>query len=190
MLAITKISKFDTVTRFRLICLFIVCINAGVLSPVLVVLRGHHLLPWLIPMFGIAYTIALKTNRYIVPFGNRKLFKLGCVAHVLFTLATFTYFVSPTIMIYLDSILTFFEIVIFSAYSITLQEYLTDNYPATVKSFQITRNSVNADGTLIGLTLSSILLIFSVESAVTVFILINILFTVYFISKRHIFINL
>ena len=40
---------------------------------------------------------------------------------------------------------------IFSSYSIKLNNYITDNYPAKMSEFQVFRNSILADATLIGL---------------------------------------
>ena len=184
-----KIQLFDEVTQFRLINLFLVCISMSLLSPVIIVLKGTYMIPWVIALFSISYTVALKTNKFMVPLGNDILFKLGVSIHILFIIAASTYFWNPLVTIWLESIFVFFEVMIFSAYTITLQNYITKNFPSDVPKFQITRNNIQANGTLIGLFIVTILLLVSMELAVITFIIFNILFSAWLISKWNFFQN-
>jgi len=184
-----KIQKFDKVTQFRLINAFFVAISMSLMAPIAVVLKGTYMLTWIISGFSIAYTIAVKTNKYMVPLGNEKLYRTGIFIHLLYIGCSTIYFFSPLVMIWVNSIIVFFEIVVFSAYSITLQNYITKYYPKDVPSFQITRNNLIANGSIIGLILVTVVSLHSLTTAVVFFILFNSLFSFWMLYHWNFFRN-
>ena len=130
----------------------------SIISPVLISLYGEQLLVWVISAFLILNNLALKTNKVVVKhFSICSLYRIGVLVVLLFIICYVLYFVSPFIMIVFQSCLTVLEIIIFSAYSIKLDEYLATNYPNTFKDFSIARNSLKTDGFLVGLGISTVL---------------------------------
>jgi hypothetical protein len=147
-----KLKEFDAVTRFRLINAFIIAAGMNLLYPVLADLKGEYLVAWIISAFMIIETLAVKTNRYFVDnFSLSQVYKLSVFAHINFTLVAGLYFWNPLYMIYGDMIAAILDVSIFSAFSIMLINYLTNNYPESMNEFQIVRNSIWADGILLGL---------------------------------------
>ena len=181
---IFKISQFDAITKFRLINAFLVSIGMGLLSPVLVVLKGQLLPVWLISMFGIINTLSVKTNSYFSKKPLSWLYKTGVILHIMFVVTALLYFINPLVMILLDSTLVIAEIAIFSAYGIVLNNYITINYPDSMNDFQIVRNGIWADGTLIGLALSALITsIYGLPGMIISFVLFNALFSVWMLKN-------
>lgn len=181
---ILRVFDFDAITTFRLINAFLVSIGMGLLAPVLVILKGTLLPAWVISMFGIINTLSVKTNQYFSTFDASFLYKLGVVLHVLFVLTALIYFINPLLMIIIDSILVIAEIAIFSAYGIVLNNHIADSYPETMGDFQIVRNSIWADGTLIGLSLSALITtFFGLSGMVISFVLFNAMFSIWMIKN-------
>jgi len=173
-----KLKVFDTITRFRLINAFLVSIGVGLLSPVLVILKGTLLSAWVISMFGIINTLSVKTNLYFSKKSLNYLYKTGVILHIFFVLTALLYFWNPFIMILIDSSLVIAEIAIFSSYGIVLNNHITNNYPDSMNDFQIVRNSTWADGTLIGLALSAgITTLFGLGGMVIAFVIFNSVFS-------------
>jgi len=190
MYKILDIKEFDRITQFRLLNLFLVSISIALLSPVIIHLKGVYMFTYVIGLFSISYTLALKTNKYMVPFGNSKLFKMGNIVHLFFTFSTILYFYNPLIMIYLDSFSMLLQVIVFSAYTITLQNYITKEYPESVPEFQIKRNNIGANGTLIGLGIGSLLLMHSIEITIIFFLVFNILFSIFLFWNWNFFENI
>lgn len=174
-----KLKQFDTVTRFRLINAFIIAAGMNLLYPVLADLKGEYLVAWIISAFMILETLAVKTNRYFTEnFSLSKIYKLSIFAHINFTIVAALYFWNPLYMIYGDMIAAILDVSIFSAFSIMLNNYLTNNYPESMNEFQIVKNSIWADGILIGLfTVTTITYFFGNSVAIVVFLIFNILFS-------------
>lgn len=174
-----KLKEFDAVTRFRLINAFIIAAGMNLLYPVLADLKGEYLVAWIISAFMIIETLAVKTNRYFIEnFSLSKIYKLSVFAHINFTLVAALYFWNPLYMIYGDMIAAILDVSIFSAFSIMLNNYLTNNYPESMNEFQIIRNSIWADGILLGLfTVTTITYFFGNSVAIAVFLVFNIIFS-------------
>lgn len=174
-----QFNKFDTVTRFRLINAFLIAAGMNLLYPVLADLKGEYLVAWIISAFMIIETLAVKTNRYFIEnFTLSRMYKLSVFAHINFTLVAALYFWSPIYMIYADMIAAIIDVSIFSAFSIMLTNYLTDNYPESMNEFQIVRNSIWADGILLGLcTVTLITYFFGNSVAISVFLVFNVCFS-------------
>lgn len=183
--ALTKINQFDDVTKFRLINAFIIAAGMNLLFPVLADLKGEYLVAWVISAFMILETLAVKTNRYFVEnFKISTVYKLSVFAHINFTLVAAFYFWNPLYMIYADMIAAIIDISIFSAFSIMLNNYLTNHYPESMSEFQIVKNSVWADGILIGLFVVTIVTYFFGNSAaISLFLIFNILFSCWLIKN-------
>lgn len=174
-----KLKDFDAVTRYRLINAFIIAAGMNLLYPVLADLKGEYLVAWIISAFMILETLAVKTNRYFTEnFSLSKIYKLSIFAHINFTVVAALYFWNPLYMIYGDMIAAILDVSIFSAFSIMLNNYLTDNYPESMNEFQIVKNSIWADGILIGLfTVTTITYFFGNSVAIAVFLIFNVLFS-------------
>jgi len=177
--------EFDEITKFRLINSFIVAFGFSMLLPVLTVLQGQIMLAWIIALFKIGGMLAVKSNEIFVhTFSMDSLYKMTVILHILYTLSAGLYFFSPIIMIYADSVFALLETAIISAYSITLNNYIADNYPKSMSRFQIVRNGSWADGALIGLLISTITL-YSLPLGYTlgIFLVINSVFTIWLLMN-------
>lgn len=174
-----KLKDFDRVTRYRLINAFIIAAGMNLLFPVLADLKGEYLVAWVISAFMILETLAVKTNRYFIEnFSISQIYKLSIFAHINFTLVAALYFWNPLYMIYADMIAAIIDVSIFSAFSIMLNNYLTNNYPESMNEFQIVKNSIWADGILIGLfVVTAITYFFGNSIAIAIFLIFNILFS-------------
>ena len=174
-----QFNKFDMVTRYRLINAFIIAAGMNLLYPVLADLKGEYLVAWIISAFMIIETLAVKTNRYFTEnFSLSKIYKLSIFAHINFTIVASLYFWNPLYMIYGDMVAAIVDVSIFSAFSIALNNYLTNNYPESMNEFQIVKNSIWADGILIGLfTVTTITYFFGNSVAIVVFLIFNVLFS-------------
>lgn len=174
-----KLKEFDAVTRFRLINAFIIAAGMNLIYPVLADLKGEYLVAWVISAFMIIETLAVKTNRYFIEnFSLSKMYKLSVFAHINFTVVAALYFWNPLYMIYGDMVAAILDVSIFSAFSIMLNNYLTNNYPESMNEFQIVKNSIWADGILIGLFVVTVITYFFGNSiAIAMFLIFNILFS-------------
>lgn len=174
-----QFNKFDKVTRYRLINAFMIAAGMNLLYPVLADLKGEYLVAWVISAFMILETLTVKTNRFFTEnFNISQIYKLSVFAHVNFTFVAAFYFWNPLYMIYASMISAIIEVTIFSVFSIMLTNYLTNNYPESIGEFQIIRNSIWADGILIGLfTVTVVTYFFGNSVAIILFIIFNICFS-------------
>jgi len=180
-----KFEKFDKVSEFRLQNSFLVAIGMSLIAPILITLKGTLMVAWVISVFAIFNMLAVKTNDYFVNnFSMSTLYRMGNITHFLLIISAGLYFFNPLLMIWLDSILVITEVAIFSAYSIALTNYLTDNYPKDMKDFQIIRNSSWADGALVGLGLITIVtFFFPLGYAVGTFMIFNTVFSLWLLKN-------
>jgi len=183
------LDKFDKITQFRLINAFLISIGLSIIAPALIILKGTLMLPWVISVLSIISTLSVKTNKYLTKLDISLLYKIGVIIHLILILNTSIYFYNPTIMIYLDSLLLIIDISIFSAYSIKLNNYLADNYPNTMNEFQIVRNSTWADGTIIGLSISTLLMYIDIQYSIIAFISYNSLLCIRFLYNWNFYDN-
>jgi hypothetical protein len=185
----SKILQFDDVTKFRLINTFIIAIGMNLLMPVIGDLKGEYLVAWVISTFMIIETLAVKTNRWFVEkFTISEVYKMSVIAHINFTLVALLYFINPLYMVIGDMVAGIIDVTIFSAYSIMLTNHMTENYPESMKEFQLIRNSTWADGILIGLTIVTILTFFWGNAiAVAAFIIFNTVFSLWLIKNWNFF---
>lgn len=180
-----KLNNFDAVTKFRLINAFVIAAGMNLIYPVLADLKGEYLAAWIISAFMIIETLAVKTNRYIIEnFTLSQVYKCSVFAHINFTLVAAFYFWNPLYMIYADMIAAILDVSIFSAFSIMLNNYLTNHYPESMNEFQIIRNSIWADGILLGLTIVTLITYFFGNSvAIIAFLIFNIVFSGWLIKN-------
>jgi hypothetical protein len=181
--SLQKFKEFDKVSEFRLINAFLVAIGLALLSPILVTLKGMYLAVWVISVFSIISTLAVKTNRYMTKtFSIEQLFRMGIGVHLLLITVAVLYFYSPALMIWLESMLVIIEVAVFSSYSILLNNYIADYYPKSMQEFQVVRNSSWADGFLVGLFLvTGTTYFFSTGAGIIVFVGFNICFSLWMI---------
>lgn len=188
--AFNRFGEFDPVTKFRLQNAFMMGIGIALLAPVLIVLKGSLLAVWVISIFSIITTLAIKTNSYFAKFRLDTLYKMGIVVHIVLILAALLYFINPVIMVVLESLVGILEVAIFSAYAIVLTNYITKYYPESIKEFQIVRNGSWADAGLIGLFFATLLGFFATtEISIIVFIIYNSIFSVWMIYHWNFFNN-
>jgi len=177
--------EFDRITEFRLMNSFIVAFGFTMLIPVITVLQGTLMLPWIIAVFKIVNMIAVKSNEIFVhTYSMEDLYKMTVLLHVLYTISALLYFWSPIVMIYTDSIFALIETAIISAYSITLNNYIARKHPSTMSRFQIVRNNSWADGALIGLLISTLVLyILPLGYMLGIFLIFNITFSIWLVKN-------
>lgn len=175
-----KIKDFDDVSKFRLINAFIFAVALNLIIPIVVMLKGQYLLPWVISILMIIEMLSVKTNSYFTKFKLDSLYKLGILVHLIFTLSAVLYFFEEVYMVYVISAVTILEGMIFSAYSIKLNTYLAENHVVKMNDFQIKRNSIWADGTILGLSLSTgLTFFFDIKTALIVFLIYNICYMIW-----------
>ena len=177
----SKLDTFDPITRFRLINAFIFGIGFHLILPVLLDLRGELLTAAVITFILIMTTLSVKTNNYLVEnLTLSEIYKVGLVSHLFFFGTAFMYFYDKLLFVYLDSFFAIIEMAIFSAYSIKLTNYLSDNYPEKMSEFQVFRNSIIADATLIGLAIVWLTSTFNGNDlSIIVFLVFNFGFTIW-----------
>jgi len=180
---------FDPITEFRIINTIFVAMGMALLVPVIISLKGIYFAAWLIGTFSIIQTLTVKSNSYIVEkVSIRAMFRLGIYIHFAYIGMSLFYFISPEIMLWTDSILGIVEVALFSAFSISLNNYITDEHPRDMSKFQIIRNSVWADGYLIGLFTVTLVTYFgTIGQAVILFIIFNVLFNIWMIKNWNIY---
>ena len=182
--SLKKFKNFDKVTEFRLWNSFLVAFGMALLAPIIISLKGLYMAAWIISAFMIASTLAVKTNDYIVNnFSMDFMYKAGIWIHIGFIVISSMYFFNPMFMIWADSILVIIEVALFSSFSISLNNYLTDYYPKDMKDFQIVRNSSWADGAILGGFVITGLTAISLDIGVIAFILYNLLFSIWLIKN-------
>lgn len=187
-----KLDQFDKITKYRLQNSFIYALGINLIIPIMIDLKGEYLIPWVISMFLVVETLVVKTNNFMTKkFSMETLYKMGIFAHLLSILFVTSYFINPNIMIYGNTIIMIFHIAIFSAYSIKLNNYLISYYPDSFHSFQVIRNSIIADGTILGLSLITfILYFFDLYIGLMFFIGFNLLFVSWMFFNFNIFKNI
>lgn len=186
-----RLNKLDDVTRFRLINAFVFAIGFNLFVPILIDLKGEYLVPWAISLFMIGEQLIVKTNRYMVQnFTISQIYRLGIFVHIILITTAFLYFINPLYMVILEGLLSIIVVGVFGAYTIKLNNYITDNYPKDMSEFQIIRNSTWADGLLTGLAITTILTyFFPVYVALICFIVYNSCFTLWMIYNWNFYSN-
>jgi len=187
-----RIKHFDKVTRFRLINAFLVAIGMNLFWPIAMDLKGEYLAAWAISTFMILETLMVKTNRWVVNnFSLGVIYRTSAVFHLILLCTVSIYFWSPFVMILLSSVMSILEVTIFSAYSIKLNNYLTEHFPKDMNEFQIIRNSTWADGMLIGLSaVTLIVFIWSIKIGILFFLCFNLIFTFWLLWNWNFFKNI
>ncbi len=180
-----KFKQFDSITELRLINAFFVAIGIALLSPIIISLKGIYLTAWLISIFIIIQTLAVKTNKLIVNnLTIEQMFRISIFMQFLFIILSGLYFYSPLLMVLFDSIIGIIEVSFFTSFSIALNNYITKNCPDDMSDFQVIRNSSSADGFLLGLIITTIInYLFSIGATIIVFIVFNICYTLWLLSK-------
>lgn len=187
-----KLNQFDKITKFRLQNSFIYALGINLMIPIMIDLKGEYLLPWVISAFLVIETLVVKTNHFMTKtFTMEQLYKMGIFAHILFVLFVCSYFYNPNIMIYGNTIIMIVHIAIFSAYSIKLNNYITTHFYDTFHKFQVIRNSIVADGTILGLSIITLVLyFFNISYGLFLFILFNSIFIIWMFINFNIFKNI
>ena len=178
-----KLNDFDRVTKFRLINNFFGAMVGAMMMPLIITLKGPLLLPWVVGAFGILSTISVKSNNYITKkFDLDNIYKITVILDVFLLLFPLLYIYSPVISIIYVSVASIMETAMFSAYGILLNNYIADKYPGSMHEFQILRNSMWADGSLLGgFAISLILYCCSFGAGLILFSIITITSTIWLI---------
>jgi len=183
-----NIKNFDDVTKLRIINLGFISFSMGLIAPIETSLKGTYLLPWVISIFSILHTLAVKTNSYMInKLRLQDFYDIGILIHFLYIPIFLLFFYSAPLMVYASLTLMVVEVMVFSAFSIKLNTYLVDNFPQKMESFQVTRNSVGADSSIFGMSLAIIIdLFFGIGGSIIVFVILNLLLSLWLISQRKI----
>ena len=181
----SKFNILDKETNFRLINSFLVSISISLLLPILITLKGTYMEVYVIALFSITETLAVKTNAYIISrFNISNLYQFGIFIHIILMISTSLYFYNPELMIYLNSSLVILEITVFSSYSIILNSRLASNFPESTQTFHILRNSIWADGFIIGLILVTCsTYFFNIAAGIITFEIFGFLFVLWMIKN-------
>jgi len=184
-----NINKFDRISRFRLINAIAYSLALGLVAPILVTLKGIYFTTFVISLFMVANQLTVKFNRYLTDNLTLSQFhKIGTIIHFLYLISFSIYFFSPVIMIYFDSSVVIIETMLFSAFSIVLDEHIAKNYPSDFKEFKIVRNNYWTDSHLLGLGLISLITsYFSMNVAIALNLCYNILFSLWLFYNWHFF---
>ena len=157
MIAIKKFKQFDKITKYRLENAFLFAFTIGIMMPVLTQLKGLLSIT-ILSVIAIFSKLAMKTNDFFdKKFSLSEIYHLGITLNICFIFSTMLYFQNKTMMILFDSILSIIEFAVFSVFSIKLNYYLSKLTPNSFKEFQKVRNSAWADGTLLGLFITTVL---------------------------------
>lgn len=180
-----KIKGFDLISKFRLLNSFASTVALTTLTPIIIDMKGEFLVPWLISVLIFLETISAKTNGYFVEkFNISGLYKLGILVHISLMLILVVYYFNPLYFILLDCVFGILAIAVFGSFSIALDVYQSTYHLKDVQDFKVVRNSVIADATLIGLTVSFLLtFFFSVTVAITVVLVYHTLFSFYMLYR-------
>ena len=183
-----QLKDLGPVTHFRLLnAFFIQILVAAMISP-LIVLKGQFMLPWVISIFVIASTLAVKTNRFMTTrFNIGQIYKMGVIMQITLALVIFVYFYSPILSTYLISLMSIAEITIFSAFSIMLNNYITMVHPEQMNHFQIVRNSIIADANIVGLIIATILLLFDISYIMLFIAVVHLIFSFWLLYNWNFF---
>jgi len=187
--SIKRFKNFDEITEFRLRNAFFVSIGIAILAPILVTLKGLYLAVYIVSIFLIISTLSVKSNEYMTKnFSISSLYKMGIFIHLSLIFISLIYFISPGLMVWLDSIAVILETIVFSSYSIVLNNYIAHHYPKSMQEFQVVRNSSWADGFLLGLLLVTLLTYFySIGTALVVFVVLDSMFVVWTFKNYYFF---
>ncbi len=163
----------------------------SLLLPIIIILKGQLLLAWIVSLFSIVNTLAVKMNDYVVTnYTISEVYKAGVVVHFLLTISASIFFISPLAMIWMDSTLVIIETAVFSSYSVILNNYLTEHFPKNMSSFQIIRNSSWADGALWGLgTITVVTFFLPLSYAVGIFVVANFIFGLWLLKNWNFYDN-
>lgn len=176
-----KIKGFDTITKFRLLNSFVVTVAITTLTPIIISMKGEYLVPWLISVLIFLETVSAKTNGYFVEkFNISGLYKLGIIVHISLMFIMVVYYFDPLIFVLLDCLFGIMAIAVFGSFSIALDVYQSTYFLKDVQDFKVVRNSIIADATLIGLTVSFLMtFFFTVKVAITVVLVYHTIFSMY-----------
>ena len=151
-----KIKQFDKITEFRLLNSFLSAILMSILGPIIIILQGSMMLSWVISLFSTIGVVAIKMNSYMCDtFSLSTIFKMLIILDVLLVVFGIIYFISPYVATWFLMFFGILEVVVYSTYTIMLNNYITENFPESMNNFQIIKNSIWADGALLGGTLIS-----------------------------------
>ena len=179
------IPTFDTLTQFRIRNALLIMFGIHLILPVLIDLRGELLSTTFISIIMIATTLSMKTNKFFVDkFSMSQLYKMGVFIHFTLLLGGFLYFINHFYFVVVDSFISILETAILMSYSIKLDVYQAKEFPNDVEPFKIFRNTSMADVILMGLgTVAFITYFFERDTAVYIFIVVNIPISVYLFSR-------
>jgi len=178
----------DRITKFRLINSFIVTVLLSALITPIIMLQGLYMLPVMISVMAIMSTLAVKTNKFMVNrYSLDQMYKRGIIVQILYVFALLGFYFIPEITIYIISILTVLEIIIFSSFSIKLNVYITKFYPENVETYQILRNSIVADAKILGLIYSALFIGFGVGFIFYSTAFFHMIFTIWLIKNYNMY---
>ena len=190
-----EFKSFSEITKVRLVGLIIFLFIINLHSPIVVALKGIYLSIFnlspatIIAILSILSIIIVR----LVPFIMKKiklsnLYKLGILFDIMFTISSFTYFYSPALFVWLESIIGIFNVALFISISNTYSNFIHYFEPENYTSFQNYRTILIAEIELLALLLSAFLTgFFSYTFSIMFIILISIGLIIYQVKKISLF---
>lgn len=162
--------SFDKLTQIRLINSIVVTLFLTEITPLIYALKGTYLPVAIISVIMILNSFAVKTNKWIVEnVSIVTMYKLSMGYQALFIGTLGFYFIDKEIFVYVESAIFIVEVALFSAFSIMLTDIMVKRSPSQVTLFNVFRNSVIADATVLGLSIAIIFDLFFEQYAIVMF---------------------
>jgi len=190
LLYIFRLSELDEAQRFRFIGTFFVAIYMMILIPIIKKYQGIYFTTQLITILMIVQQLS---NKFLEKFNQK--FIIGQLLHILIILQLieigilFLYFYDFKLMIYLYSFFDILLAFVAMSYGIKLTSLQAKKDPYHVKTIQIFKQNIWAEGFLIGLFLSFGLQYLGIAYVIAVAILIRVGLNIYFIKNWNFFDN-
>lgn len=191
------LKDFDKITRFRLITLGFILIITNLYIPlltqykILLELKINNIIIIASSIIAFFSIIRIIGTRFI-PFFLKKtklsvVYKYYVITTILFLNTSFLYYISPKLMIWIDSFIGIFDAIFLQAYSMALTNYMSYFFPKSFTKFQNVRNNIFTESALIGLILNLILGTFFKEIGIIIMVnILGIMYSLYLLKNINI----
>jgi len=191
------LKDFDKITKFRLITLGFILIITNLYFPLLTQYKNLLKLQVkdfiiiassIIAFFSIIRVIGIRFIPYFLKRTKLSMiYKYYIITIILFLNTSFLYYISPKLMIWVDTFIGVINTIILQAYSMALTNYMSYFYPESFTKFQNVRNNIFTEGALIGLILNFIIGTCYKETGIIITInIFSVLYTLYLLKNLNI----
>jgi len=188
-------SKLSDITKFRLENLFLVVFLFGLLTPLITSFKGIYLhlgdisAPTILSIFFIISSLIGLLNDWVLEnFNLTSLFKGVILFHTVYIFVLLIYFIDPTVMMFIDMFLGMFDMLLFTAYSIALGNFVAYFENDKFQIFQNLRNKILIISAILGSSISTLInYFFSDGTVILIFILGNMFFIIYLLKNINIY---